>query len=295
LRSVSVGWFVTTGAASIAGVVFLIVAGWTSLASHDGFLFDSSDGLLSAVLTSVETPGTATLPSTGGLVVATETPAAELEDTRDREQGAAPTPGIETPSETPRMPILTLIDAAAPAERQNDCEYYRSTRHNICSVFMRYWQDHRGWQNFGYPLTEEIQVAGVLVQYFEYAKFEMHPDLVGTQYEVLLARLGAEASRSADATVREAVKPEDARDCDYFETTGHNLCARFLDYWSSYGGLPVFGYPLTEQYEADGLIVQDFERTRLAWDPNETSDGFGVVRAQLGGIALERDLANSNR
>jgi hypothetical protein len=36
------------------------------------------------------------------------------------------------------------------------------------------------------------------VQYFERARFEWHPDLSGTPYEVLLGRLGAEHIDHAD-------------------------------------------------------------------------------------------------
>ncbi len=34
--------------------------------------------------------------------------------------------------------------------------------------------------------------------------------------------------------------------CTYYSETQHNLCAGFRAYWEKYGGLAVFGYPITK-------------------------------------------------
>jgi hypothetical protein len=51
----------------------------------------------------------------------------------------------------------------------------------------------------------------------------------------------------------------------YFTATGHYLRGAFRSFWERNGGLPIFGYPLTEEYyrKADGRIVQYFERARF--------------------------------
>ena len=41
-----------------------------------------------------------------------------------------------------------------------------------------------------------------------------------------------------------------AADNLYFPQTGHTISGRFLSYWQNNGGLPVFGYPITDA--ADG-------------------------------------------
>src|SRR5437016_2880446 len=38
----------------------------------------------------------------------------------------------------------------------------------------------------------------------------------------------------------------------WFGPTGHTLRGVFLDYWSKYGGLAQFGYPLTEEFVEPG-------------------------------------------
>ena len=49
----------------------------------------------------------------------------------------------------------------------------------------------------------------------------------------------------------------------YFPETGHYIYDAFRDYWRRFGGLTVFGYPLTEQREEGGYWVQYFERARF--------------------------------
>src|SRR5687767_15081052 len=53
-----------------------------------------------------------------------------------------------------------------------------------------------------------------------------------------------------------------------FTETGHTLAYNFREFWSSRGGLPTFGYPLTEVFVEDGRPVQYFERARLEWHAN---------------------------
>ncbi|MCS7294375.1 MAG: hypothetical protein NZ761_03165, partial [Dehalococcoidia bacterium] len=75
------------------------------------------------------------------------------------------------------------------------------------------------------------------------------------------------AAPPASVVAPAAPKPN----CRYFPETGHNLCGAFLRYWETYGGLLMFGYPLTEEYFApelgdathNGVQTQWFERTRL--------------------------------
>lgn len=60
----------------------------------------------------------------------------------------------------------------------------------------------------------------------------------------------------------------------YYPETRHNLYLPFLKYWDRMGGLPVFGYPISEafleQIEGRWYMVQYFERQRFEWhyDPD---------------------------
>jgi hypothetical protein len=77
----------------------------------------------------------------------------------------------------------------------------------------------------------------------------------------------------------------------YFSETGHNLLGPFLDFFASKGGLDIFGYPLTEEFEesaGDGSgstrTVQYFQRARMELHPENAGTPFEV---QLGLIGTE--------
>jgi hypothetical protein len=75
-------------------------------------------------------------------------------------------------------------------------DFFPQSGHSLGGAFRWFWQTHNGLGGFGYPISEEFQewnpTAGkvYLVQYFERARFEYHPENAGTPYEVLLSPLG---------------------------------------------------------------------------------------------------------
>jgi hypothetical protein len=74
-----------------------------------------------------------------------------------------------------------------------------ATGQTVDGPFLRAWESG-GLDRFGYPLTAARLERGAdgnnyVVQWFERARFEWHPENRGTAYEVLLARLGADLLR----------------------------------------------------------------------------------------------------
>jgi spore germination protein YaaH len=76
----------------------------------------------------------------------------------------------------------------------------------------------------------------------------------------------------------------------YFPQTGHTLRGTFLSYWQSHGGLPIYGYPLTEEFTetnpTDGkpYAVQYFERNRFEFHPENRPPNdvlLGLLGVQL--------------
>ena len=61
--------------------------------------------------------------------------------------------------------------------------------------------------------------------------------------------------------------------------TGHNLSHGFRDFWRANGGLAVFGYPLSEEFAENGVIVQYFERARLEY--RDSKVGIARLGAEL--------------
>jgi hypothetical protein len=62
--------------------------------------------------------------------------------------------------------------------------------------------------------------------------------------------------------------PAQAQEGDrYFPETGFTVPARFMTYWNTHGGLPIFGYPITAAQMEDGYLTQYFERNRFEYHP----------------------------
>src|SRR3972149_5503975 len=56
----------------------------------------------------------------------------------------------------------------------------------------------------------------------------------------------------------------------YFDESGHTVRGRFLTFYDKYGGLAIFGYPITDEFidPQSQLLVQYFQRARFEWNPS---------------------------
>jgi len=190
--------------------------------------------------------------------------------------------------------------AANPATRvanpnQLGVVYFSETGHTLRGRFLDYWQRYGGLEQFGYPVTEEYTTpigneGGTVVQYFERARFEYHPENAGTRYEVLLGLLGNEVAqvRRGEPAFVYNPNPTNQPGSVYFPETGHTMAAEFVSYWNRYGGLPIYGYPISEPFyevnQADGrtYLVQYFERNRFEHHPENAGSRYEVLLGLLG-------------
>lgn len=78
---------------------------------------------------------------------------------------------------------------------------------------------------------------------------------------------------------------DQARDGQWFSETGCYVGGAFWAYWRDRGGLPIFGYPLTNERIEDGVTVQYFERAVFEWHPSNP-DPYKVLLRRLGADAL---------
>ena len=179
--------------------------------------------------------------------------------------------------------------------------FVAQTNHHLSdrSGFLSFWRRHGGVLIFGYPLSEEIVEDGRIVQYFERVRFEYHPERLGEEDQVQLSLLGRELT--ADRAFPEGTPDGGER---YFPEIKHTLSGRFLKFWLKRGGLPIFGYPISEPMEevspSDGQprITQYFERARFEYHP-EDMDSFYRAEEQALGLQLatlhEIELADLGR
>jgi len=159
----------------------------------------------------------------------------------------------------PAALAAALLPAIAHAAG-SDTTFYPQTNHSLSFGFKHFFDTHGGLDNFGYPTTEEIKEDGWTVQYFQRARFEYHPELAGTQYEVELGLLGDLTAAQTGQTFDKASPAPGAR---FYKETSHNLSGPFQAFYDSHGGLDVFGYPTSEPFQRNGFLVQYFQRARF--------------------------------
>ncbi len=183
-----------------------------------------------------------------------------------------------------RVTVGSPPTLAASPSGDPSMHYFKETQHNVPDVFYSYWTKNGALFRFGYPLTEPFPELSAtdggiyLTQYFERARFEHHPENQ-PPYDVLLGLLARETTRGRenDASFRPVSQPPSSPDYDYFSETGHTLRGGFRAYWQAQGGLPSFGYPISEEFQekiaTDGkrYVVQYFERVRFEWHPENQS------------------------
>ncbi len=73
----------------------------------------------------------------------------------------------------------------------------------------------------------------------------------------------------------------------FYEATGKTLAGEFLDFYDTHGGIPLFGYPVTEarveeDMQGNGHLVQWTERQRLEYHPENRGTQFEVLLGLLG-------------
>jgi subtilisin family serine protease len=199
------------------------------------------------------------------------------------------------PNPAPKPPpSQAQFFAPVPAVPSNaTLTYFAETGHTLRGEFKRYWERNGGLAIFGYPLSEEFtevsQTDGksYLVQYFQRNRFEYHPENVNTPNVVLLGLLGSELTKGRNFPP--AAPVPSTPNLIYFPETRHTLSGRFLQYWQQNGGLAIFGYPISEPIQENGLLVQYFQRNRFEYHPQNANSRFDVLLGLLG-----TDLARSN-
>lgn len=178
--------------------------------------------------------------------------------------------------------------------------YFLATGHTVRNKFLQFWLSKGDLPLFGYPISEEFQEANAsnrsyLVQYFERAVFEYHPEYAGTDAEIQLRLLGSEAAKGRTDKAFSPVLPPALQFVDgkllnvfYSPETKHTIRGKFLEYWLANGRVPILGLPISEEMEENGRQVQYFERYRLEIYPEYAGTPWEII-----GSLLARDSAEA--
>jgi hypothetical protein len=182
--------------------------------------------------------------------------------------------------------FLTIFIPASPAIAQSDpgWVYFSETGHTVQEPFLTFFKNTGGLARYGFPITDEYvdPQTKLIVQYFQKARLESHPDNPDP-YKVQLGLLGDELGQRRPPIPVESIPSASDPSCVYFNDTGHSVCYYFLDYWRQAGGLDLFGYPISEYLIENGVIVQYFQRAKMEWQPSKPA-GQRIQLAPLGEI-----------
>ena len=161
--------------------------------------------------------------------------------------------------------------------------YFPQTGHNVQGDFLRFYNAVSDPTTlYGYPITEQFnRNDGMLVQYFQRAQFEYHPELPNGQH-VVLTDLGTQMY-----TPSTQLKISNPFACQLYTQTNFSVCFAFLDFYNQYGGPLQFGYPISPFEYHDGMIVQYFQRARMEWQPSNP-EGERVILTDLGSLYFDK-------
>jgi hypothetical protein len=197
-----------------------------------------------------------------------------------------------------------LMTAAAPAVGAYPVDpnwsppstvYIPETGHSIDGLFLDLWRSGGGALSYGNPITPEITEAeGQIVQYYQYARFEYWPEGDEDGNYVALGEVGRElgppllvrrfATRATtvprdELTVARAWQPlsdeaaahltVEQPSYRFIPETRHGVWGGFRAFWEATGEAAYLGNPLSEEYVADGVSYQTFERGQLRWREGE--------------------------
>ena len=80
----------------------------------------------------------------------------------------------------------------------------------------------------------------------------------------------------------------------YYPETGHYLANDFRAFWENNGGLAVFGYPMTAEFDylspetGEAHVAQMTERQRFEWHPENVGTPYAVLLGRLGETILQQ-------
>lgn len=185
--------------------------------------------------------------------------------------------------------------------------YIPETGQSVDGVFLDAWRDWGGEASWGLPLTQEFQEDGTVVQYYDYGRFEYHPDDpngvvvhfgdLGRQMRPFMVRRasgsGSAAANEAALTARAWTPMDvtsartDSETWRFVPESGHAVAGSFKSFWEATGESGYLGNPLTEQYKVDGVTFQVFERGKLSQETGEDPQIVPVGKMMVERLRLD--------
>ena len=161
----------------------------------------------------------------------------------------------------PTVQVSGAVTVSGPTQ---NATFTATAETNTPATFVRYRWDFGD----GSPILETDQ-ATVVHQYAKAGTYRARVEATDSWgHRAISANQGARAPSQGSPKPAAAGGPGAAgaqAPTVAFAATGQSLQGRFLDYWRSNGGLPVFGFPISAQSGAP--LAQAFERARFEYHP----------------------------
>ena len=201
---------------------------------------------------------------------------------------------------TTTAPIQVPAGTANPAK-----VYFTDYSQFVANPLLRFWRLNGRFDAFGGPMSHVIvDQDGNTVQFFQKMALAYYPQLANTTWEVRPYALGSKflASQPADIQTAAPFAPVAAsantKTQKFFSETGHLVANGFYDLYNKTGGLFVWGYPISEEYETTAYDGQNykaqlFERGRMLWSQETNSiidPNFGTQMAATMGVDTSTEL-----
>lgn len=202
-----------------------------------------------------------------------------------------PTPQATAPA-TPAPNPSTTPGTNPPSIPGTGSRTFPETGRSVTGIFLDYWDGHGGLAQQGFPISElmsevsDLDGKAYVVQYFERAVFEMHPENAAP-FNVLLSQLGTFQYKKKYPDGAPNQQPNASAGSQVFSETGKRVGGKFLAYWREHGGLAQQGFPISDEFtevsDLDGkpYLVQYFERAVFEMHP-ENGAPYDVLLSQLG-------------
>lgn len=195
------------------------------------------------------------------------------------------------------------IRTLAESEWSDDGYYITHYQHPTTDGRFVCWTDNRDWiwGNGNWIECYDLANDSRFVAYDDGYNWWPHVEngtLVWTHWDTIVDDVPSEQdiyiARIPSLLPSARVAPGDVTDPDaaYLPETGHTLGGIFRGYWETHGGLPVFGYPLTEEFEEANAdsggwhTVQFTERQRFEHHPANAGTVYEVLLGRLGAETL---------
>ncbi len=189
-----------------------------------------------------------------------------------------------------------------------DCELIDD--HNVCDVangaqFKTNYRNLNVRSRLGSPISSQLR-EGPDVQYFQHGRLEYHPqnrEPYDYEYGLLGTRVALQRATN-DPVLRSVMPPvsPDPNKGRYYQESSHHVSELngFLRYFDTRGGVYAFGFPVTEEFQAGGQVVQYFQFARFEGrvaDPTSVrlgNVGIDYLQEVLGAKVCHRLLNNLN-